>query len=232
MRLNKRFDYPKSKSSTISGLRMYDINGTNLPSVTTILKATESEQKKESIKKWRNKIGSEAADKILRDSSSRGSKMHKHLEEYLIGQSKIDFESDETFAMSQKIIDESLNKKLNEVWGSEVNVYLPNSYAGTADACGVYNNKESILDFKQSNKPKKREWITDYFLQVAAYSLAHNHIYETNISQGVILVCTPPPQLEFQEFVIEAEELKDYQNLFKNKVREYYQIRDHEIQTS
>jgi len=221
MKLNTRFNYPKSKSSIVSGSRVYNVNGENLPSVTTILKATESEDKKESLKRWRLKIGDDEAERILKESSARGTRMHKHLEEYLIGQTKLDFEDDDSYLMSQKIINESLCKKFHEVWGSEVNLYYPKLYAGTADACGIYDGKESILDFKQSNKPKKREWITDYLFQVAAYSLAHNHIHKTNISQGVILICTPPPYVEFQEFLIENDELLEYQELFKNKVTQY-----------
>ena len=118
--------------------------------------------------------------------------------------------------------------------GAEVNIYYPDLYAGTIDACGVYNNKESIIDFKQSNKPKKREWIEDYFFQVAAYSLAHNEIHNSNITQGVILVCTPPigeptdnlevkfQNIVFQEFIVDGDELFDYQVKFKKKQNNIY----------
>ena len=227
MKLNTRFNYPKSQSSIVSGCRIYDINGEKLPSVTTILKATESEKKKESLRLWRSRVGDTAADEIIKQSSTRGTKMHKHLEEYLIGQTKMDLGSDDSYIMSQKIINESLKIKLSEVWGSEVNLFYPKKYAGTADAIGVYNGIESILDFKQSNKSKRKEWITDYFYQVAAYSLAHNYIHKTNITQGVILICTPPPLLEFQEFVIKNEELSNYQHLFIDKVRQYNKLIGH-----
>ncbi len=229
MKLNIRFNYTKSQSSMVSGSRIYDINGEKLPSVTTILKATESEEKKESLRLWRRKIGDTAADAIMKKSSSRGTKMHKHLEEYLIGQTKMDLGYDDSYIMSQKIINESLKIKLSEIWGSEINLYYPKKYAGTADAIGIYDGIESILDFKQSNKTKRKEWITDYFFQVAAYSLAHNFIHKTNITQGVILICTPPPLLEFQEFVIKNEELVKYQHLFIDKVRQYNKLIDHAL---
>ena len=229
MKLNIRFNYTKSQSSMVSGSRIYDINGEKLPSVTTILKATESEEKKESLRLWRRKIGDTAADEIMKKSSTRGTKMHKHLEEYLIGQTKMDLGSDDSYMMSQKIINESLKTKLSEIWGSEINLYYPKKYAGTADAIGIYDGIESILDFKQSNKTKRKEWITDYFFQVAAYSLAHNFIHKTNITQGVILICTPPPLLEFQEFVIKNEELVKYQHLFIDKVRQYNKLIDHAL---
>ena len=177
----------------VSGSRIYDINGEKLPSVTTILKATESKEKKESLQLWRSRIGDTAADEIIKKSSTRGTKMHKHLEEYLIGQSKMDLGFDDSHIMSQKIINKALKIKLTEVWGSEINLYYPKKYAGTADAVGIYDGIQSILDFKQSNKTKRKEWIIDYFYQVAAYSLAHNYIYKTDITQCDILICTPPP---------------------------------------
>ncbi len=211
----------------VSGSRIYDINGEKLPSVTTILKATESKEKKESLQLWRSRIGDTAADEIIKKSSTRGTKMHKHLEEYLIGQSKMDLGFDDSHIMSQIIINKDFNIKLTEVCGSEINLYYPKKYAGTADAVGIYDGIQSILDFKQSNKTKRKEWIIDYFYQVAAYSLAHNYIYKTDITQCVILICTPPPLLEFQEFVIKDDELVNYQHLFVDRVSQYNKLVNH-----
>jgi hypothetical protein len=157
MHWNKKFNYPTSNRVTVDGSRYYNINDTKLPSVTEILKATEPEEKKDSLLKWRQRIGNEEADKIMRTSSSRGTKMHKHIEEYLIGQSSIDLscETSDAKVMSNKIISDGLCN-LDELWGAEVTLSFPKLYAGTADACGLYNGRESILDFKQSNKPKKK----------------------------------------------------------------------------
>ena len=219
---NKKFNYPTSNRVTVDGSRYYNINDTKLPSVTEILKATEPEEKKDSLLKWRQRIGNEEADKIMRTSSSRGTKMHKHIEEYLIGQSSIDLscETSDAKVMSNKIISDGLCN-LDELWGAEVTLSFPKLYAGTADACGLYNGRESILDFKQSNKPKKREWIEDYFLQIAAYGLAHNKVYSTNISQGVILICTPPPTCLFQEFILSEDEFGEFQDKFLTRVDSY-----------
>ena len=222
MHWNKKFNYPNSNRVIVDGSRYYNINDTKLPSVTEILKATESEEKKSSLLKWRQRVGNEEADRIMKTSSSRGTKMHKYIEEYLIGQSNIDLSSETNDAqlMSNKIINEGLCN-LDELWGAEVTLSFPGLYAGTADACGLYNGKESILDFKQSNKPKKREWIEDYFLQIAAYGLAHNKVYSTNVSQGVILVCTHPHMCLFQEFIISEDDFEKYQNQFLNRVDSY-----------
>tara|TARA_B100001778_G_scaffold329682_1_gene331045 strand:+ start:773 stop:1456 length:684 start_codon:yes stop_codon:yes gene_type:complete len=219
---NKKFSYPTSSRVTINGSRYYNINNTKLPSVTEILKATESEEKKKSLLQWRQKIGDKEADRIMITSSNRGTEMHKNIEQYLIGQSNIELSSDisESKIMSDKIISSGLCN-LDELWGAEVTLSYPGLYAGTADACGLYNGKETILDFKQSNKPKKREWIEDYFLQIAAYGLAHNEVYSTNISQGVILVCTPPPDCIFQEFILSEIDFKYYQDKFLEKVKSY-----------
>ena len=155
---NKKFDYPASNRIMINGSRFYNINNTNLPSVTEILKATESEEKKNSLLRWRTKIGDTEANRIMVLSSTRGTQMHKHIEKYLVGQSNIELSNEisDSELMSKKIISNGLCN-LDELWGAEVMLSYPSLYAGTADACGIYNNKESILDFKQSNKPKKRE---------------------------------------------------------------------------
>ncbi len=220
---NKLFNYPSSTRTSINGARYYEINNTKLPSVTEILKATQSEYKKESLLRWRQKVGDTEANRIMSIYSSRGTAMHKHIEDYLTGQAKLDLlsnDNEESLIMARQIIEKGISK-LDELWGAEVTLSYPNLYAGTADASGVYNGNESIIDFKQSNKPKKREWIEDYFLQLSAYAMAHNKVYNTQICQGVILVCTPPPNILFQEFIVDGEEFIQYQEQFFKKVDQF-----------
>lgn len=220
---NKIFNYPSSIRTSINGARYYEINDTKLPSVTEILKATESEDKKESLLRWRQKVGDIEANRIMHVSSSRGTAMHKHIEDYLTGQTKLDLlsnDNEESLIMSRQIIEKGISK-LDELWGAEITLSYPNLYAGTADASGIYNGKESIIDFKQSNKPKKREWIEDYFLQLSAYAMAHNKVYNTQICQGIILVCTPPPNILFQEFIVDGDEFIQYQEKFLKKVDQF-----------
>ena len=170
---------------------------------------------------WKEKVGHTEAFKIAKASMLRGDKMHKHIEDALHGKQALDlYDTIEIEKkMSQVIVNNALSKNLNEIWGCEAPLFYPNSHAGTTDLCGLYNNKESIIDFKSSTKTKKKEWITDYFLQTSAYALAHNFQHNTNISQGVILICTP--QLEFQEFIISDNEFLWYQNKFKQRVEQY-----------
>ena len=179
MQWNNKYIYPKSTRSIVDGSRHYFVNEERLPSFTTILKATESEEKKASLQAWKQRVGHKQAEIITREASSRGSSMHEYLEKFLLGKLNLDLLGDNTREqmMADQIIDNGLRNKLDEIWGCEATLYYPGKYAGAADCVGVYENKETIIDFKQSNKPKKDEWIDDYYLQCAAYALAHNTVH-------------------------------------------------------
>ena len=222
---NNKYVYPKSTRSIYQGSRHYSVNNENLPSVTTILKATESSEKKAKLEKWRDRVGHKQAEIISREATSRGSSMHDYLEKFLLGKLNMNLLGDNTREkmMADQIIENGLRNKLHEIWGCEVTLYYPGKYAGAADCIGIYENKETIIDFKQSNKPKKDEWIDDYYLQCAAYAMAHNTIYGSNITQGAILLCTKDNI--FQRFMIDGERFKNYQNQFMQKVEQFYSQR-------
>ena len=222
MKWNNKFIYPKSTRSIINGSRHYALEGSSLPSVTTILKATQSEEDKAGIAAWKERVGHAEAERIKNEASSRGSSMHSYIEKFLLGKMNLDLleEENQSKSMAEEIIDNGLKDKLNEVWGAEATVYYPGKYAGTADCIGLYEGRETILDFKQSNKPKKEEYIEDYFLQIGAYSLAHNTVYNSNITQGIILLCTVDRL--FQDFKIEGNELTNFQNKFLERVEQFY----------
>ena len=210
MKWNKKFQYPSSTRSLINNKRHYDVGEEKLPSVTTILSATQSDEKKASLARWTQSVGEDQAVKIRDQAAERGTVMHRILEGYLLGQNHADF-SDlgiEAGVMAQTIIESGIKDHLDEIWGSEITVYYPKLYAGATDLAGVYNGRESIIDFKQSNKPKRREWITDYFLQLAAYAMAHNYVYGTNIQSGIILMCTKDNY--FQKFEVKDEEFQRF----------------------
>jgi len=225
MQWNNKFVYPKSTRSIIQGSRHYMVNEENLPSVTAILKATESEEKKAKLAEWKQRVGYKQAEIISREATSRGSSMHDYLEKFLLGKLNMDLLGDNALEkmMADQIIENGLRNKLNEIWGCEATLHYPGKYAGAADCIGVYENKETIIDFKQSNKPKKEEWISEYFLQLSAYSLAHDKVYGSNITQGVILLCTKDNI--FQRFIIDADILKKYQDQFLKKVEQFYRQR-------
>jgi len=221
MKFNKKYKYPKSMRSLIDGKRHYDIGDDKLPSVTTILSATQSEEKKKSLADWRARMGAQSADRIRDVSAMRGTAMHKFLECYIDGSGHKDLTSigKEAEPMAKKIIESGL-RDLEEVWGQEVTLYYPGLYAGATDIVGIYEGKPAIIDFKQTNKPKKREWISDYFCQLGAYCMAHNYVYGTKIQSGVILMCSK--DLLFQKFEVSGSEFVRHQHDFLRKIDQYY----------
>jgi len=224
MRLNKLYDYPTSSRSLINNARHYDVGEEKLPSVTTILSATQSEEKKASLAAWRERMGTDNATRIVDQAANRGTAMHTILERYLLGQGYLDLTDlgQNAQTMAEQIITKGINNRLSEFWGLEVTLYYPGLYAGATDVVGIYDNAESIVDFKQSNKPKRREWIEDYKLQLAAYALAHNEVYGTSINKGVNLICTKDNY--FQEFVFEGEEFRKAKFEWLRRVDEFYKL--------
>ena len=210
MKWNKRFEYPASIRSMINDKRHYDIGQEKLPSVTTILQATQSDEKKQILANWKQKVGENKAEEIKNTAANRGTIMHRIIEGYITGEGHADLSPMGQAAgiMAQTIFKRGLKGSMDEVWGSEITLYYPGLYAGACDLAGVYEGRESIIDFKQSNRPKKREWIDDYFMQMAAYAMAHNYVYGTKIQSGVILMCTPNNYL--QKFVRKDKELQQY----------------------
>ena len=208
-----KFNYIRVPRKTTKEKRTYDAEGQDLPSVTTILSATKSEESKAKLAAWRQREGEKKADQIRDNAAARGTIMHRILEGYIKGEGHMDLSDlgQEAGTMAKNIIDAGLFRPLQEVYGVEVPLYYPGLWAGTTDVVGVYEGRESIIDFKQSNKYKKREWIDDYFIQCAAYAMAHNYVYRTKINSGVILISVKGGDVwrhvsygkEFQDFTFE-----------------------------
>ena len=221
MKWNKLYNYPKTIRSSVDGVRKYDVNNETFPSVTTILKATESEDKKESLARWKDRVGEVEADRIKNVAALRGTAMHTYLEHYVKGGNVLDLTDlgREASSMGQMIIDKGF-PDLEEVWGVECTLHYPGLYAGQTDMCGIYQGRESIIDFKQSNKPKRAEWIDDYKLQLVAYATAHDQVYGTSIEQGVILMCTPDNF--FQRFLVNGSEFREWKWEWLRRIDTYY----------
>ena len=220
MKHNTKFIYPKCQREFINGKRHYGIKSEKLPSVTTILSATQSEEKTASLNAWRQRVGVKEAALITKQASDRGTSMHSILEDYMIkGQLDLVPENVLPHNMAIQIIQNGLSN-VTEYYGLEAVLYYPGLYAGATDVVAIHKGQDAIIDFKQTNKPKKREWIEDYCLQLAAYAMAHNFIYKTSISKGVIMMCSKDNF--YQEFIIEGKELQKYQHDFLRKVDQYY----------
>jgi len=220
MRKSDRYSYVSGTQIEDHGSRIYDVNGYRLPSVTTILGRTKDQQ---FLKDWIAKKGEAEAERIKNVSSSRGTAMHKFLEHHITGVGYDDLTAigQEAKAMAGKVIEIGL-APVEEYFGSEVTLYYPGLYAGSTDLVCLHNGRETIVDFKQANRPKKKEWIEDYYLQIAAYAMAHDYVHESKIEQGVIMVCTP--DLYYQEFVINGAELRQAKHKFLKRLDMYHDL--------
>ena len=224
MKRNNSYIYPRTIREVIDGKRHYDINDSKLPSVTTILSATQTAEKRESLAAWRQSIGEENATRIVDQAGARGTAMHKILEKYILEQGYLDLTNvgKEAHNMALRVIEQGLCN-VTEFYGSECTLYYPGLYAGQTDLIAMHKNEMAVVDFKQTNKPKKREWVEDYCLQLAAYGMAHDYVYKTSINKAVIMMCSKDNF--YQEFIIEGEEYKKYKHKWLRRVDEYYKSR-------
>ena len=217
---NDKYTYVDATRHEEHGSRLYDVNGTRLPSVTTILGRTKDQK---FLKEWKAKVGEREAERIKNVSSSRGTAMHKFLEHYITGSGYDDLTElgQKAKTMAEKVIEVGLTP-VEEYYGSEVTLYYPGLYAGSTDLVCLHNDMESIIDFKQANRPKREEWIDDYFLQIAAYAMAHDYVYGSKIRQGVIMICTP--DLYYQEFKVQDADLRSWKHKFLKRLDMYHEL--------
>ena len=222
--LINKFNYAKLTRDESQGKRLYATpEGHRVPSVTTILDRTKPAEARAALANWKKAVGEKKAQEIVTEAAGRGTRMHKYLEDYVKGEPLRETVTNpfaqQSLDMARIVIEKGF-PKISEVWGSEVPLYFPELYAGTTDCCGIHDGDEAILDFKQTNKPKKLEWIGDYFLQLTAYALAHNEVHGTNIRKGVILMCSK--DYEYQEFILEPKDFDYWTNCWCDRVSEYY----------
>jgi len=235
--ITEKYDYRSIDRSSVNGKRLYQTpTGEKVPSVTTILDATKPAEAKKALNEWRKRVGHQRAQQITTEAANRGTRMHTYLENYVLDGVIKDKGNNPYGWASHDMAVEVINKGLvnaDEFWGTEVPLYFPGIYAGTTDCVGVHKGAPAILDFKQANKPKKVEWITDYFLQLTAYAEAHNEVHGTNINKGVILMCVKPTEIEpgkyskapeYMEFIIEGDEFNKWKKEWWKRVEQYYEM--------
>ena len=221
MKRNEKYKYATGKQINEDSGRIYDVAGFRLPSVTSILSRTKDQG---FLKEWRAKVGEKEADRIMNLSSVRGTAMHKYLESHIteIGYEDLTDTGKQAKTMAEKVIEIGL-APVDEYYGSEVTMYYPGLYAGQTDLVCIHDGEDAIVDFKQSNRPKRKEWVEDYYLQIAAYAMAHDYVYGSRINKGVIMVCTP--DLYYQEFVVEGAELRQYKHKFLKRLDMYHELK-------
>jgi len=218
--INSPYDYQELKRTSVNGKRLYNNPwGEPVPSVTTILDKTKPKEKREALNNWKKRVGEAEAQRIVTEAANVGTQMHNMLEAWVKNEEYVG-ESTIQSRMMADTVKKNVEPYLDEVWGSEVNLCYPGLYAGTTDLVGVYKGKPTIMDFKQTNKPKKREWIDDYFMQGAAYGLAHNELYGTEIENIAIFMCSR--DCEWQLFEVEAEEFNQWSERWSKRVEEFY----------
>ena len=232
--ITQRYNYAPLDRTTIEGKRHYCLpDGSRVPSVTTILDRTKPEEKRLALANWKKRVGEQKAQEITTEAANRGTRMHAYLEHYVLNEDMKPLPGNPfahpSWFMAAEVILQGLCH-VDEFWGVEVPVYCSGLYAGTTDCIGVWKGQPAIMDFKQTNRPKKREWIDDYFLQLCAYAGAHNDMHGTSINQGVILMAQQPPVLEdgsigqpvYTEYVIEGDEFAYWNDQWLRRVEMYY----------
>ena len=194
-------------------------DGEKLPSVTTILSATKDMT---ALNEWKKRVGEENAKRITTEAAGVGTAMHSNLERFLAGMQRQPGNNPvhvQANSMADIIIENGL-KDVNEFWAMEQSLYFPGLYSGTTDLVAVYKDNASVCDYKQTNKPKKEEWVEDYKIQLVAYILAHNEVYGTDIREGHVFMCSR--DLQYQQFDLWPDDFNKYQDLWLDKVEEYY----------
>lgn len=235
--ITQRYNYAPLDRTTVDGKRHYCLpDGSKVPSVTTILDKTKPEEKRQALANWKKRVGETKAQEITTEAANRGTRMHAYLETYVMSGDMKPLPNNPyahpSWFMAAEVILKGL-QHVDEYWGVEVPLYYSGLYAGTTDLIGVWKGRPAIMDFKQTNKPKKREWIEDYFLQLAAYAAAHNEMHGTTIDQGVILMACQPKLLsdgsystpEYLEFEVQPDEFAHWSNEWMKRVELYYLTR-------
>jgi len=212
-------EYHTLKQVNKNGKRVYETPSGTTPSVTTILSKTKDQT---GLNEWKKRVGEQEAQRIVTEAAGVGTALHNNLEKFLAGEKRVpgnNLVHVQANKMADIIIENGI-VDVDEVWGIEQGLYYPEMYSGTTDLCGVYKGQPSIMDFKQTNKPKKKEWVDDYYLQMAAYATAHNKVYGTTIREGHIFMCSR--DLQYQQFDLWPDEFDYWADQWLDRVAEYY----------
>lgn len=149
--------------------RVYRTPAGTFPSITTILDGTKPLSKKQGLAKWRENVGEEEAHRILEASKRHGEALHKHCEDYLNGK-EVACQTYQEVELFTKL-KPHLDKNLTGFYGTELPLFSSRMrMAGTSDLPGIWKGQNAIIDFKNSRKPKRQDWIGDYILQGIGYA--------------------------------------------------------------
>lgn len=210
------FAHLKPEYITLNRKRHLSFQGQTYPSVTSILSATKPQKDRMALQQWRKRIGAKQAQQITNNASRRGISVHVAIKQYL--QQK---------EIAEEVIDNPYWHSIKPVLDEVEQVHLVESaiyhslyrYGGCFDCLGEWKGKLCVFDWKTASKPKKTEWITDYFLQVTAYIKAINYLYNVEIEQGIIAIALS--EQPAQIFVLDEEALADYWQQFIRRLQQW-----------
>jgi len=219
LNITSPYPYKEFKRKSVGGKRLYENPyGDPVPSVTTILSKTKDMTH---LNAWKKRVGEKKAQEITTEAANVGTIMHNMLESWSLNEEYTGTNMLQAKMMAETVI-KNVEADIDEVWGSEVNLCYPGLYAGTTDLVGIYKGRPTIMDFKQTNRPKKREWIDDYFMQAAAYGMAHNEVFGTKIEHTAIFMCSR--DCDWQLWEAGPEEFKVWEEKWANRVEEFYNL--------
>ncbi len=158
-------------------------DGTRYPSITTVLSILSEE----SIAAWRRRVGEEEANRISTKAAGRGTLVHQIIEEYLKNQDVDDYLPH--IRQSLENLRPILDSRIGKIYGLEVPLYSSHlGLAGRCDCIAEFDGVKSIVDFKTSRKPKKKEWIDNYFAQMAGYAVMWEERTSQPITNTVVIM--------------------------------------------
>jgi len=220
IQINNQFDYGKGRRAEEGGSRHYlTESGAKVASVTTILSKTKDMTH---LLAWKARIGEAKAQEITKESTDLGTMMHTHLEHYIKGEERPGGTNTGRMmarSMADVIIEHGLSH-VDQVWGIESPLIYDTLWAGTTDLVGIHKGKPAIMDFKTTIRPKTRDRVDDYRLQLTAYAMAHNLTFGTDISKCVVFMCSR--DLDYQEFVWDIGDFDKNEADWVERVEQYY----------
>ena len=209
--VNLTSNLPNIQTENVNGKRFYVTpEGKKYPSITTVL----SGRNNEGILRWRQSVGSEVANNIMRGAAKRGTAVHTLVENYLNNEelSKQDVLPVALFTLLKPELDNINNIRIQE-GGLYSDFY---GVAGRVDCIADYKGVLSVIDFKTSTKEKKEEWVENYFIQGAAYCEMYEERFDQPIDKVVILIVTEDGAV--QTF---SKDKNDYLPLLKSAIKDF-----------
>lgn len=223
MKTFQRHELPPIELQTVEvgGKRFYVTpEGNRYPSVTTVL----SSRVKDGIEAWKKRVGEDAANRIMKRATNRGTDMHLICEDYLLN--KLEYKKNKSFLALEmfQFIKPILDEHVGVIYGNELALYSDTlQVAGRSDMFCQFMGTNTIVDFKTSTKDKKEDWIEDYFLQSTCYAMmveeCYNHIRPIHIPQIAIIVAVEEGESRSQLFV---KKTRDYRDKVKQIFAEYH----------